>query len=99
MNVLHKGKKIKKSFVFRVCVLVFSCYICGCLINLQIDITNKKNELLLVREQIQQQHISNNNLERLLNSDEDDEYIEKLAREKLGFAYPDEKVYIDISGN
>ena len=28
----------------------------------------------------------------------DDEYIQKLAREKLGLVYPDERVYIDMGG-
>lgn len=96
---MGKGKKTKRSLIFRICILVFTIYIAGCLINLQIDITKKKEELSLVEQQIKQQHVENNNLERLLESDDDSDYIEKLAREKLGFAYPDEKVYIDISGN
>ena len=29
----------------------------------------------------------------------DKDYIERIARERLGYAYPDEKVYIDSSKN
>lgn len=38
-------------------------------------------------------------LKILLEEGSEAKIIEKAARERLGFAYPDEQVFIDISGN
>ena len=38
-------------------------------------------------------------LEDLLDGDSHTEIIEKAAREKLGYVYSDEIIYIDISGD
>lgn len=38
-------------------------------------------------------------IQELLDSDSHAAIIEKAAREKLGFVYSDEEIYIDISGN
>jgi cell division protein FtsB len=35
----------------------------------------------------------------LLENSTEDELIEKAARERLGFVYPNEQVFVDISGN
>ena len=38
-------------------------------------------------------------LQRLLESGSDiGEYYEKVAREKLGYSYPDEQIFVDING-
>lgn len=94
-----RSKKKKSNPIFKLCLLFSAFYIVVCLVNSQLDITKKKAELESIQEKIVNQGVENKNLERIINSDEDDEYIEKLAREKLGFAYPDERIYIDISGN
>ena len=96
---MGRGKRKKTNPIFKLCVLFSAFYVVVCLVNSQVDINNKKAELENIQEKIVSQGVENKNLERIINSDEDDEYIEKLAREKLGFAYPDERIYIDISGN
>ena len=35
----------------------------------------------------------------MLDSDSDTQLIEKAARERLGYIYADEQVFIDISGS
>ena len=35
----------------------------------------------------------------MLSDGTEEEYIERIAREKLGYAYPEEQVLIDISGS
>ena len=96
---MGKNKKQKKNRILKFCFTVFTLYFVISLINSQIDISKKREELENVNEKIAIQKVENKKLERIINSDEYEEYIEKLAREKLGFAYPDEKIYIDISGN
>ena len=47
----------------------------------------------------EEQRAYNEEIEEILSREDDSEYIERVAREKLGYAYPDERVYIDISGS
>ncbi len=96
---MGKNRKQKTNPIVKLCLMVFTFYIVVCLVNSQIDISKKRDELESIAEKISIQEVENKKLERIINSDKDDEYIEKLAREKLNFAYPDEKIYIDISGN
>ena len=96
---MDKNKKKKTNPIVKICLTAFTFYIVICLVDSQIDISKKRDELESINEKIAIQKVDNKKLERIINSEEDDEYIEKLARDKLGFAYPDEKIYIDISGN
>lgn len=38
-------------------------------------------------------------MSRMLENSDDVEFIEKAARERLGYVYSDEHIYIDISGD
>ena len=38
-------------------------------------------------------------LERILSLGDDQQYIESIARDQLGYAYSDERFYVDDSGN
>ena len=38
-------------------------------------------------------------MNRYLTMEDDTQLVEQIAREKLGFAYPDEVVYIDAAGS
>ena len=64
---------------------------------------SKYNKDLAVLEEEKERYANDlkaiEELEVLLNSDSDDLLIEKAARERLGYAYSDEQVFIDISGN
>ena len=42
--------------------------------------------------------IRNEELQKTLDSYGTDEFVEEQAREKLGYAYPEEHFYIDVSG-
>lgn len=52
-----------------------------------------------VEIQAQRTALENKNAQLLkeLDSDNESYYIEKIAREKLGYAYPGETVYYDVS--
>ena len=55
--------------------------------------------LAAIEQQNEEQRIANKELERMLSDGTEEEYIERIAREKLGYAYPEEQVLIDISGS
>ena len=40
----------------------------------------------------------NTELQRLYSAGESDEYIERIARDRLGYVAPDERIFIDMSG-
>ena len=74
-------------------------YIAFTLVSLQIELADKRATLAKLEEQKQLLMISNEEKKELIEKSDQDEFVEKIAREYFGFAYPDEQIYIDISGN
>jgi cell division protein FtsB len=69
------------------------------LVNQQIKINEKRRQLSEIKQQIQVQEIKNGEIKSALTSDGDNsEYIERKAREDLGYAKPGERVFINIAG-
>ena len=91
-------KKTKKGVFLKIAAIAFAVYLLFSLISMQADINEKKNELDAVRQQYTESLIRNEELQKTLDSYGTDEFIEEQAREKLGYAYPEEHFYIDISG-
>ncbi|GAA6396067.1 FtsB family cell division protein [Solibaculum mannosilyticum] len=91
-------KKKRKSILLRIAVFALAVYLVGSLVNLQLQISAKENELDDVNEQNREVTLKNEELSALLNSGEDSEYIERMARE-MGYVYPDEQVIVAVNGN
>ena len=100
MSGLKKIESSKKSrsFLLKLALVVFVVYILGMLINLQVQIRDQQEKYAQVQEEISQQKAEN---EAILNSLEtdDEEYMEKVAREKLGYAKPGDQIFVNIAGN
>ena len=64
----------------------------------QVTISSKQAELDALNEQIAQQQSENEELERILSGDPD-EIVEWIARDSYGYAAPNERIIVDISGN
>ena len=64
----------------------------------QVTISSKQAELDALNEQIAQQQSENEELERIL-SGYPDEIVEWIARDSYGYAAPNERIIVDISGN
>ena len=75
------------------------------LVNQQIQISAKTNQLNEIQRQLEEQDVKNEELERALsdegseNGGYDDAYIERYAREELDFAKPGERVFVNVAGN
>ena len=63
-----------------------------------VTISSKQAELDSLNEQIAQQQSENEELERILSGDPDD-IVEWIARDSYGYAAPNERIIVDISGN
>ena len=59
----------------------------------------KKEELKSLENHRDSLKLTIQEYKTLLESDSHAAIIEKAARERLGFVYSDEEIYIDISGN
>ena len=62
-------------------------------------INEKQAELDAILAMCDEQQLENDALRELMNNSDDDEYIERKAREDLDYVLPGERVYIIRSGN
>ena len=67
-------------------------------ISVQMDIVSKRQQLENLTQQVQAQQAENQELQRIVEAGDEAAYMERMAREKLGYVRPDERVYIDMSG-
>ena len=92
-------RKQNKSIILRLVVLAFCVYSIITLTNLWVNLNEKQKELELYKVELNQRINDVDELKELLNSDSNTELIEKAARERLGYVYSNEQIFIDISGN
>ena len=64
----------------------------------RVEIASRRQELQDVQAQLEAQRQQNEELTRVLESGSDQEIIERVARDKLGYAEPGERVFIDVTG-
>lgn len=102
-STVKKTKHKKSKLLFRILQrAAIAAAIIGCtvlIITVQSDIAEKQGELQDIKEQINAYEAENEDLARILNSGDTDRYMEKLAREDYGYAYPDEFRFYDTSRN
>ena len=63
---------------------------------MRIDLNKKQQTLDALNERLAQVQKDNENLEYLINEADEAQLYERLARER-GYAYPDEKIYYDVT--
>lgn len=93
----HIGGK-RKSVLLRILLLAFTVYTIISLTDLQIQLVGKKRELNSKFAELSEINLEIDEALHLLDSGSEVELIEKTARERLGYYYPDEEVHIDLSG-
>lgn len=93
----YTGKK-RKSIIFRIIFLAFTIYIIISLTSLQVQLIGLKRELNSKTAHYNELNLEIEEALHLLDSGNETELIEKTARERLGYYYPDEEIHIDISG-
>ncbi len=91
-------KKRKRRIVVIVAVIAVTIYVGISMVFITNSYREKSQEIQQVQQQIDEQTVLNQEYQALIDQGVDDEYIQKLAREKLGLVYPDERVFIDMGG-
>ena len=92
-------KKNNKSYFVRFLVLGVCVYLVATLTSLLTTLNESKSQLALLEEQYAAEKNTIEELRTMLENESDYAIIEKAARERLGYVYSDEQVFIDISGN
>ena len=104
---MAKSKKVKKkrnkkdvsarSIIISFAIAMFIIYLIVVSINTIIKI-NDTNEKIKIAQSKYEQIVSNNkDTENLLKNANENDIIERIARERLGYVFPDEKVYVDVN--
>ena len=91
-------KKRKRRIVVIEAVIAITIYVGISMVFITNSYREKNQEIQQVQQQIDEQTVLNQEYQEMIDQGVDDEYIQKLAREKLGLVYPDERVYIDMGG-
>ncbi|NMA34464.1 MAG: septum formation initiator family protein [Clostridiaceae bacterium] len=88
-------KKGKGTLGILILLFIF-LYLSYIAVNQQRIIFNKNLELSRLEEKIAEEKTVNEELKKESEIIQDDEYIEKIAREKLGMVKKNERIYVDI---
>lgn len=89
-------KLLKKINLRSFALLFVIMYLTISLISAQFELMTQRREYENVAKQKERLELEIDETRGLLEEDEDSVYIERIAREKLGYAKPGEKVYVDI---
>ena len=93
-----KRPKTKGSVLLKAAVFCLATVVLVSLIERQIQIAGKQEELAQLQAQLEEQTAKNEDLQASLDNDEGvREYAERRAR-SLGYARPNERVYVDVGG-
>ena len=93
---LQRRKK-RVGLVTKVLIAAFAIYAACTLVNLQLRINAANAEQQMLSAQLNEQKLINAELTDAISGENQEEYIAQIARESLGYIYPGEQVYVDIS--
>ena len=95
MNRKHR----RVGLATKIFVAAFSVYAAFTLISLQVQINEKKAEQAVLAAQAESQALRNQELEDALEAEGKDQAVAQIARDSLGYVYPGEQVFVDISSD
>ena len=96
---MKRKTKRKRSFILKILILGVCVYMIATLANLWTTLNESKSRLDSLRKEYQTTQNDIEELKAMLKDELNTEIIEKAARERLGYIYSDEQIFIDISGN
>ena len=92
------AQKRKKSIPWRLLLIGISVYMIATLVGLWSTLNDSRKTLNDLEAQALVKQTEIDELKKLLDSGSHSELIERAARERLGYVYSDEEIFIDISG-
>ena len=102
-GMVEKPKKKRKLryVLLYIAVIGFVFYAVITIINQNVKIAEKRAELSELQQHINVVEIESNYLERVRNfkGAEKNEYMEKIAKEELGYVSDGERIFINVAGD
>ena len=100
-EIKPKKAKKKKYILLYLAIIGFAFYAVITIINQNIDIAKKKEELIELQQQINVVEIQTQYIEKVQSytGDDLDRYIEKIAKEDLGYISEGERIFINVAGD
>ncbi len=99
LRVGRKKRKSKVNLAFRAGIAFVAVYLLFMLVQTQMQISQKKAEVDGVNSEIALMQSRINEINRLMSSETEEEYMERIAREQLGYISGDERVFVDVNTN
>ena len=96
---MASSSKRQSSIILRIVLLLFAVFMIYYLGSLIKEFSSGESNLNASKAKQNELELKVEELSNLLENGNDQDFIERAAREKLGYVYPDEHKYIDISGN
>ncbi len=96
---MKRKTRKKRSIFLKFLILAVCIYMVATLSNLWSTLSKSKAELEALKLEYSTEQQAIEELKVLLKDESNKKIIEKAARERLGYIYSDEQVFIDISGN
>lgn len=97
-----KPKKVrrKRHFLLYIAIIGFVFYAVITIINQSVEISKKRIELQKLQQQINVVEIHTQYLEKVQHytGEELEEYIEKIAKEDMGYIGEGERIFINVAG-
>ena len=84
--------------VLRLCFVLLLLSMLVAYISNQVTISSKHAELDTLNEQIAQQKTENEEMQRILSGNAD-QITEWVARDSYNYAAPNERIFVDVTGN
>ncbi len=94
-----RKRRGKSNLLFRLVVVFLAVYLLFMLVQTQMQISQKKAEVESINTEIELMQSQINEINRLVSTETDSEYMERIAREQLGYISGDERVFVDINAN
>ena len=97
------GKKTRSGGllpgIFKLAFLAFVVYCLFLILSSQVDIADKQDTLAHLKQEAVTLEEQNAEYDRILGAEDEKKYMEQLAIGKLGYAYPNEIRFYDVSRN
>ena len=99
-EITPKKKKKGRYILLYLAIIGFAFYAVITIINQNVQIADKKAELQELQQQINVVEIQTQYLEKVqgYEGEELSEYMEKIAKEELGYVSDGERIFINVAG-
>lgn len=96
---MKRKSKQKRSFILKILILGVCVYMIATLANLWTTLNKSKAELNSLKEKYSATQNDVKELKAMLKDESNTKIKEKAVRERLGYIYSGEQIFIDVSGN